>query len=167
MFCDACGAQVQADQRFCGTCGKPLGMGAAGRVSTRVADHRQILGILWVVYAVFHLLGAGVLFVMANTIVVRMAQMPPTHNTPPFGFGFLTPLLTFISIMILAKGLLALAAGIGLLQKQHWARMIALVSGFLSLLSIPVGLAIGIYTIWVLMSASGEQDYAKLAGPDA
>ena len=163
MFCDACGAQVQADQRFCGTCGKPLGMVVAGRVSTRVADHRQMLGILWVIYAFFHLIGAGVLFVLANTLFARIAQLPARPDMPPGFFNFLTPLLSFISIAILAKGLLALAGGIGLLQRQHWARLIALVSGFISLLSIPVGTALGVYTIWVLMSANGETDYAKLA----
>ena len=161
MFCDACGAQVQADQRFCGTCGKPLGMVVAGRVSTRVADHRQMLGILWIIYAFLHLIGAGVLFVLANTLFVHLANLPQARNGPPL--TFLTPLFTFISIAILAKGLLALAGGVGLLQRQHWARLIALVSGFISLLSIPVGTALGVYTIWVLMSANGETDYAKLA----
>lgn len=167
MFCDACGAQIQSNQRFCGTCGKPLGMVVAGRLSTRVADHRQILGILTVIYAFFHLVGAGILFVLANSLFVRLGQLPPRPDLPPGFLGFLTPLLSFISIMVLGKGLLALAAGIGLLQKQHWARLIALVSGFVSLLDIPVGLALGIYTIWVLMSANAEQEYEKLTGAGA
>jgi hypothetical protein len=50
-----------------------------------------------------------------------------------------------------------------LLQKQQWARMIALVAGFIALLNIPLGTALGIYTIWVLMSSNAEEEYSKLA----
>jgi hypothetical protein len=161
MFCDSCGAQVDIAQRFCGTCGKPLGMVAAGRVSTRVADHRQMLGILWVIYAAFHLIAAGVLFVLSNTLFVHIAaRMSQSPNGLPV--DFLPHLMSFISIAILAKGLLAAAGGIGLLQKQHWARTICLVSAFLALFSIPIGTALGIYTIWVMMSRNAEDDYSKL-----
>ncbi|HUS18420.1 MAG TPA: zinc ribbon domain-containing protein [Terriglobales bacterium] len=166
MFCDSCGAQVAATQRFCGTCGKPLGMVVAGRVSTRVADHRQMLGILWVIYAFFHVILAGILFVLSNTLFVHLAERASRNpNGPPL--TFLTPLIMFVSILVLAKGLLAAAGGIGLLQKQHWARLICLVSAFLALFSIPIGTALGIYTIWVLMSRNAEEDYSKLTAANA
>lgn len=161
MFCDACGAQVLDNQRFCGTCGKALGAAVAGRITSRVADHRQILGILWVIYAIFHIIGGGILFVMANTFFAHLGSMPRPQGGPPL--TFLTPLLGFISILILGKGLLAIAAGIGLLQKSHWARLIALVSAFVSMIDIPLGLALGIYSIWVLMSQGAEQEYEKIA----
>lgn len=128
-------------------------------MSSRVADHRQILGIVWVIYALFHVVGAGVLFVLANTFLPRLIQhMVPRPDMPPGFLGFFTPLMSFVGIVGLGKGLLALAAGIGLLQKQHWARLIALVSGFIALLEIPFGLALGIYAIWVLMAANGEEE---------
>lgn len=161
MFCDACGAQVLDSQRFCGTCGKALGAAVAGRVSSRVADHRQILGILWVIYAILHIIGGGILFVMANTFFAHLGNMPRPQGGPPL--TFLTPLLGFISILLLGKGLLAIAAGIGLLQKSHWARLIALVSAFVALIDIPLGLALGIYTIWVFLAQGAEQEYEKVA----
>lgn len=30
MFCDKCGSAIQADQRFCGKCGKEFAAGAGG-----------------------------------------------------------------------------------------------------------------------------------------
>lgn len=167
MFCDACGAQVTANQRFCGTCGKALGAVVAGRVSSRVADHRQLLGILWTVYALFHLVVAVVIWFIGGAFLPRLMQMHPPPNMPPGGLNFLTPLFGFIGIVVLGKGLLALAAGLGLLQRSHWARLIALVSAFLALLSIPIGTAIGIYTIWALLSKNAEEEYSKLAGSGA
>jgi hypothetical protein len=35
--------------------------------------------------------------------------------------------------------------------------------GFLSILSLPFGTALGIYTIWVLLSAGAGQEYERLA----
>lgn len=168
MFCDACGAQIQTSQRFCGTCGKPLGMVVAGRVSSRVAEHLQILGILWIVYAVFHLVGAGIVFLVGNTVIANIASMPPAGSRmPPGGLSFLPPLMTFISILVLGKGMFAAAAGIGLLQKQGWGRTVALVNAFISLINIPFGTGIGIYTLWVLMSSTGREDYEKLSAAEA
>jgi len=164
MFCDACGAQVIDNQRFCGTCGKALGAVVAGRAPSRVADHRNLLAILWTVYGVFHLIGAFVVWVLGSTFLPRLFQMHPPQNMPPGGFAFLAPLFGMLGIIVLGKGLLCLAAGLGLMQKRHWARTYALVAGFISLFSVPVGTALGIYTIWVLMSQGGEQQYAQLAG---
>jgi hypothetical protein len=42
-------------------------------------------------------------------------------------------------------------AGIGLLHRKEWARIMALVLGVLGLIEIPFGTGIGIYTLWVLL----------------
>lgn len=51
-----------------------------------------------------------------------------------------------------------LAAGFGLLARQAWARILALVVAFLGLLNIPLGTLIGIYAIWVLLQDAAN-DY--------
>jgi len=45
----------------------------------------------------------------------------------------------------------SLIGGLGLLKLKSWARYLVLVLGFLNLPGIPVGTALGIYTIWVLL----------------
>jgi len=54
-------------------------------------------------------------------------------------------------------------AGWGLLQRESWARTVALVVGFITLLSIPVGTALGVYTLWVLLPAQSDEEYQALA----
>jgi hypothetical protein len=57
------------------------------------------------------------------------------------------------TLAIIVMGLLAIPsilAGIGLLNRQEWGRILALIIGFLSLVDFPLGTALGIYTIWVL-----------------
>src|SRR5208337_1363036 len=51
----------------------------------------------------------------------------------------------------------------GLLQRQGWARIFALVVGFVALLNVPIGTALGIYTLWVLLPRQSDDEYKALA----
>jgi len=50
-----------------------------------------------------------------------------------------------------------------LLQRQEWARIVTLVVGFIALLNLPFGTALGIYTIWVLLPTQSDDEYKSLA----
>jgi hypothetical protein len=41
-------------------------------------------------------------------------------------------------------------AGIGLIQRKAWSRVLTMIIGALSLLNIPIGTAIGIYALWAM-----------------
>jgi hypothetical protein len=70
-------------------------------------------------------------------------------------------LLTFVGIFVLAKAAVGLATGWGLLQREPWARVMALVLAFVSLMNVPLGTALGVYTLWVLLPAQSEEDYER------
>lgn len=76
---------------------------------------------------------------------------------------FIRPLLSAIAIVLLCKAAAGIAAGLGLLQRQDWGRILAIVFGVVSLINIPFGTALGIYTLWVLVSPGADQEYAALA----
>ena len=76
---------------------------------------------------------------------------------------WLRPLISMVGWLILAKAAVGFFAGFGLLQREPWARVVALVVGFLALLSVPVGTALGIYTLWVLLPTKSEDEYKELA----
>ena len=60
------------------------------------------------------------------------------------------------------------AAGWGLLQRETWARTLALILAFISLFTnIPLGTAMGVYTMWVLLPSSSEQEYHALVAASA
>jgi hypothetical protein len=42
--------------------------------------------------------------------------------------------------------------GIGLLKRRGWAKILVLIISILDLVNIPIGTAIGIYAIWVLLN---------------
>ena len=150
MYCDRCGTMLSEDARVCSSCGRALG-GTAGARS-RIAGHVKVLGILWLVHAAFSIFPGLFLLAVSGSFV-----WPP--DVPPFVLNFL-PLLG--GFLILAGALSALV-GTGLLMKQSWARVTALVAAALALLHIPFGTALGIYTFWVLLPTEHEEEYRLLS----
>ena len=152
MYCNSCGGALGANQTVCGKCGNPVGGGIA---ASRVAQHLKLLGILWIAYCLFQAVGGGILLIVANTIFGRY-----NNGEHP---AFLHPLLTGIAIFLLAKAGLNLVAGLGLIERQDWGRTLTLVMAFLALLDVPFGTALGVYTLWVLMSPQADSQYLRLA----
>ena len=50
--------------------------------------------------------------------------------------------------------------GYGLLKRLSWGRIAGIVVGALSLLSIPIGTAIGVYALWALTKPEARHDFA-------
>jgi hypothetical protein len=158
MFCDACGEHLQPGQSYCARCGKAIiGPGVGGG---RVARHLQPLGILWIAYSALHLIGGVVLLVLANTLFAHGGFSLPGPPPPMF----LHPLLSFLGWVLAIKAAAGLAGGVGLMQRQPWARMLTLVIAIVSLIDIPLGTALGVYTLWVLVSQGADREWETLAG---
>jgi hypothetical protein len=66
-------------------------------------------------------------------------------------------------VVLAMFGVLHLVLAWGLLERESWARMLGLVLGFLALLRFPLGTALGIYTLWVLLPEESGREYDRLA----
>jgi predicted nucleic acid-binding Zn ribbon protein len=156
MFCNRCGTAVQADQRFCSRCGRQftetMVVGYPHR--SRVQEHIRLLGILWLALSAFNAVGAVVLYIIANTLFVNVHE----SSGPPL---WLHPFLGFIAILIVAKAAAGFLVGWGLLQRESWARITAIILAFIALFNVPFGTALGIYTLWVLLPAASDEEYEK------
>jgi len=156
MFCDRCGAQVQDNQTYCGNCGKAMRTVPFMPVRGRIAGHVRLLGIFWLAYSAIRLTGG--LFLSAIFPRFFEGAFWPTHL--PF---FLPGLLRGIGTILLLSGILGVVAGWGLLDRQPWARLLAIVLGCFALLHIGIGTVLGIYTLWVLLPAESEREYRQMA----
>lgn len=161
MFCDGCGASVQPLQQYCSSCGKQIiGAATTGFSSHgRVQRHSHLLAIIWLAFSAMEAVGALILFVLGNGLFPHLRQMgaPPEMPVP-----FFVVLFNTLGIVVLAKAVVGLIAGWGLLQRDPWARVLLLVLAFISLIHIPFGTALGVYTLWVLLPGPSEQEYQTL-----
>lgn len=161
MFCDSCGAPLADAQSFCSKCGKAI-VAVTYAVPSRVARHAQLLGILWIAYSALTLLVGMMMMVIFQHILPNILRyQPPQPQGPPpeVVFGLLRPIVHFVAILIVAKGAVGIIAGIGVIQRAHWSRILTLVLACLSLISMPFGTAIGIYSLWVLLAPNAEAEF--------
>lgn len=162
MYCEACGTQIAETNRFCPTCGKPQSIAViqSAPYRSRVQQHVHLVSVLWIAYGIIALLGAMALFGVSHFVfgqLVRIDAMPfPIHN-------LIRGMLGLVGTIALAKGVLGVVAGWGLLQRDSWARSVAIVASFLALISVPFGTAIGVYTLWVLLPENSGREYEELA----
>jgi hypothetical protein len=160
MFCDQCGAQLQSGQSHCGRCGKAV-LGLIELRRSRVREHVRLVGILWMAYSAFHVIAGVGLLIVARMIFGGMIHIP--NGPPPEVTVWLRPLVSLFGWLILAKAAAGFFAGWGLLQREEWARTVALIVGFVALLNVPIGTALGIYTLWVLLPSQSDDEYKALA----
>ena len=160
MFCDQCGTQLQPAQQTCARCGKPV-LGPTAYRRNRVQEHVRLVGILWMAYSALTVVGGVAVIIVAQTIFGGALRMAP--GPPPEVSIWLRPLLTCVGGLLLIKAAVGLLTGWGLLQREPWARVAALIVGFISLFNVPIGTALGIYTLWVLLPSQSDDEYQALA----
>lgn len=156
MFCERCGAKLQVGQNFCSGCGKPVGTPLSSEPS-RIQTHIRLLAILWFVVSACILL-PGLFLLGFSAQLINML--------PPEAPEFVASILPVAGMFISAIAAVGFLAGWGLLERAPWARTLAIVLACFSLIHVPLGTALGVYTLWVLLPAKSEQEYRRAARPD-
>lgn len=175
MYCNQCGSGLPAGVMYCTHCGKAVGAApvaapgtgpapmTANSAAGRVLRHRNVLGILWLVLGMLGLTGSAVLLGISGMHGRGFGGWDqwggPWTGMPPFVGGILGGL----GVGLLIFSVLRIIAGVGLLTLQSWARMLTIVVAIISLINIPFGTAVGIYTLWVLMPDESDREFAQLA----
>lgn len=112
--------------------------------------HINLIGILWIVFGGLSLtvgfLGFLVLF--------GISFIPDMGPEAPFILRTVGTIAVFFFALF---GIPKIFAGIGLLKKKEWGRVLTLIVSFISLLNIPLGTALGIYSIVILVKEESIQ----------
>jgi len=120
----------------------------------RVREHVRLLGIFWLALSALDGLLGVASYIVSNTVFNL-----GIHPTRP---AFVHPFLSFIATLMVVKAFAGFVAGWGLLQREPWARTVAVVLAFPSLFfNVPFGTALGIYTLWVLLPAESDEEYER------
>lgn len=105
--------------------------------------HISVLGIL---YIVFNALGLFIAMIVFWALIG-----PGLISGDPEAFAILSIIALVICSVLILVSIPGIIGGIALLKWKSWSRILVLILGFLNLIDIPFGTALGIYTIWVLM----------------
>ena len=121
--------------------------------------HVKVVGVLFIVLSalgVLLALGVGAIFGMAGMAGAAADSEDAAVALPILGIT--GGLVTFF---LLALSLPGLATGFGLLMFKPWARILGIVLSALQLIGFPIGTAIGIYGLWVLLNKDTERLFSS------
>ncbi|MGA3023633.1 MAG: hypothetical protein ABSF98_02565 [Bryobacteraceae bacterium] len=153
MFCVRCGGAMQASESYCSACGKPVRDMPLMPTRGRIAGHVRLLGIFWIAISTFRILPALVLGAIFGS----------TPDFPPGAPEFVHQIVLTVAGLLFLGGAVGIMAGVGLLNRAPWARMMAIILGCIGLVDMPFGTALGAYTLWVLLPAQSEQEYEQIS----
>ena len=108
--------------------------------------HINIVGALHIGLGVTGIFGACFLFVIMLTPGI-LVTIIAGEDIPLL---VLSTIGTLLSLFILLTSIPGIIGGIGLVKGKTWARIFVLVLSVLILFNIPIGTAIGAYSIWAL-----------------
>jgi len=117
--------------------------------------HVRIVGLLYVFCgALLVLLGLVMLLIFGGAGLTGATA--DSVEVSPFVFPLVGAVGGMLFIVLVALSIPAITAGAGLLKRRRWARILAIPLSGVFLLWVPVGTAVGIYSLWVLLSKRTE-----------
>ena len=125
-----------------------------------IDKHIKLIGILHIVHSV--LVGVVGLFIFG---VLTLIGAVSGDETALLVLSLIGTIVGFFFVLVTLPGLVG---GIGLVMNQSWGRILTLVVSFLKLLDIPIGTALGVYSIVILFRDDAprylaEQEMARRA----
>lgn len=121
----------------------------------------KTLGILYIIYgALFFVYEMGALALLGHLggIVGDIRGLPSWFCPQLSGlFDLSGPLMMYVMFVIFVFGAALIISGWGLYTRTNWGRIMALIMGVLCLFRIPLGTALGIYTLIVLTKPEAAQ----------
>jgi hypothetical protein len=169
MYCSGCGQALQPGQPVCSRCGRPMTVAPPPMPGFQFqlesySGKVRALGLMWVIYGGLTLVLSFVSMAFFRAFMVNHFG-PWSHgwfNSPfrPEWFG--PAFLHFIWVFVMMRAALLFAAGWGLMERAPWGRTIAIVAAFLSIYKFPVGTALAIWTLVMLMGYRNQTLYDQL-----
>jgi hypothetical protein len=110
--------------------------------------HINNLGTLFIIWGIISIMfGLGIL------ILATGGFLHVDHRAA----AILLPMGIIISFFSISTGIMEITGGRGLIRHQRWARTLIIIMGVINLMSFPLGMALGVYALWVLFKTESEQ----------
>ena len=126
--------------------------GARAADIERVGQH-PVLGVLWIVYGLMRVVGAALMIVYAGVATVMFGALLNRVPNPYVLMSLFHVFYAGVIILGIASGILAVLAGIAFVSSAVPARPLVLIAAAFGLPDIPLGTALGGYTLMLMLRA--------------
>ncbi len=100
--------------------------------------------------AAFHIT-FGIIFLMAGIAISTILTGIGFLSGEPEAFAILSTLAPIVGFLMAIVGIPMVIGGVGLLKKRPWARILVIIMSILMLFKIPIGTAVGVYSLWAML----------------
>jgi hypothetical protein len=109
------------------------------------------LGILWILYGLLRFVGAIGVFLHSGTLTLMWGALLNRVPNPFELMDLFHDFLIFVIILSVVAGIVSIMAGLNLMSGGSSARSLGLLAAFLGLINGPLGVALGAYSLVVLV----------------
>lgn len=113
--------------------------------------HIEILAYLYIVFGVLTVAGGLIMALVIAGSGALSGDETAIWVTSIVGGGF--------GFFLSALGAVSILGGWGLLKRQNWARILVIITSVLNLPAFPIGTALGVYGLWVLLSDQSRPEF--------
>jgi hypothetical protein len=125
--------------------------------------HVKVLAVLYIVLSGIGLL-FGLLMLFAAGTIAGLVGMSASPEDAAIAVPILGLAGTALAVVVLLFSAPGLITGWGLLKLRSWARILGIVLAVISLINFPIGTAVGIYGLWVLLTKETERLFVAPSG---
>ncbi len=174
MFCSACGGTLVPGQAFCPQCGRPVAADAPVAPPippaavpgfqfelNNFAGKIRALSVVWFIFGGLSVLAGFIKLAFLRSIFSGNWGPWPHGNSPQLWFG--PELLHLAWLFVLLHAGMALVTGWGLLQRQPWGKIVAIVTAIFNVFQVfPFGVGMCIWTLAMLVGYRNSTLYDRL-----
>lgn len=119
--------------------------------------HIKLVAVLNIVYRCILTIGSIVLFILAALFgrimdfFGRRGDLR-AEDIPREIFDIVPIIMVVVGVIIAIVSVVAIVGSIGMMKRKEWGRIVLIVVSFFNLMHVPLGTALGVYTLWVLFN---------------
>jgi len=120
-------------------------------------EHNKTLSTLYLIYGAIH--GLTLLGLLGLVLIFKFASVAGELISATWMF---VGTIVFV-FLLFAVGLLPVIVGFGFAKRRQWVKPLSIAVAIISLVNIPIGTALGIYTIKFFRTEAGVELYGGQA----
>jgi hypothetical protein len=121
-----------------------------------VASQVDFLGLLFIVWGLLTMLVGISTLALGVGAFALITSAGRGGSSSQVAANLTAALFTTLALVAIVWGTTHIVVGVPLRRRRPWARIMALMLGSVDLLLLPYGTALGIYSLWLLLSEAGK-----------